>query len=152
MSANDSPTREAADREAIDAVRDAWVAAVAAGNASALADLVTPDYEVWAHATPAFTGPDTVVAMMGAAMSRYAITQQYDPIETIISGDWAFQRGIEQIHGVPRDSGPIQDTQQRALLILHRGVDGRWRYARGMTNGLPATATTSHSDVKSQQG
>ena len=137
MSADESPERGDEDRKAIDAVRAAWVAAVAAGDASALADLVTPDYEVWAHATPALTGPDTVVAMMSAAMSRYAITQRYEPIETIVAGDWAFQRGIEHIRAVPRDGGPAQDAQQRGLLILRRGQDGRWRYARGMTNGLP---------------
>src|SRR4029079_12892263 len=102
MSENDSQGREAADRKAIDGLRDAWVAAVAAGDARALADLVTPDYEVWAHATPAFTGPETVVAMMGAAMTRYAITQRYEPIETVVAGDWAFQRGIEHIRGAPR--------------------------------------------------
>lgn len=139
MDATESPTSADADRRAIDALRDAWVAAVAAGDARALADLVTPDYEVWAHATPAFTGPETVVAMMGAAMSRYAITQRYEPIETVVSGEWAFQRGIEHIHGVPRDGGAPHDAQQRALLILRRGADGRWRYARGMTNGLPAS-------------
>ena len=72
-------------------------------------------------------------------MSRYAITQRYEPIETVVSGEWAFQRGIEHIHGVPRDGGAPHDAQQRALLILRRGADGRWRYARGMTNGLPAS-------------
>ena len=41
-----------ADRVAISALRDAWVAAVAEGDAPALADLVTHDYEVWAHGLP----------------------------------------------------------------------------------------------------
>jgi ketosteroid isomerase-like protein len=37
----------------------------------------------------------------------------------------------------PRDGGPTREMTQRAMLILRRGDDGRWRYARGMTNGLP---------------
>lgn len=125
------------DRAAIDALRDTWVAAVAAGNAHALADLVTPDYEVWAHGAPTLAGPDTVVTTMGAALARFAVAQQYEPIETIITGDWAFQRGIERIRVTPRDGGPSHESAQRALLILRRCDDGRWRYARGMTNGLP---------------
>jgi uncharacterized protein (TIGR02246 family) len=125
------------DRKAIDALRDAWVAAVASGDARPLADLVTADYEVWAHGAPPLRGPETVVAMMGAALARYTVTQEYDPIETVITGDWAFQRGIERIRAVPRDGGPAQENAQRALLVLRRGEDGRWRYARGMTNGLP---------------
>ena len=66
------PNSDQADRLAISALRDAWVAAVARGDARALADLVTDDYEVWAHATPALAGPDVVVTAMSAAMARTA--------------------------------------------------------------------------------
>jgi len=143
MSSSES---DVVDRKAIDALRDAWVAAVESGDARPLADLVTPDYEVWAHATPAFTGPETVVAVMSAALTKYAaVTQRYEPHETIIAGDWAFQRGIEYLRVVPYDGGPAQEMRQRALLILRRGTDGRWRYARGMTNGLPPSSSDANA-------
>jgi uncharacterized protein (TIGR02246 family) len=134
---NPPRTRNTDDQAAIDAVRDSWVAAVATGDAAALADLVTPDYEVWAHGAPAMSGPATVVTAMGAALARYAVTQQFEPIETVVAGNWAFQRGIERMRVEPRDGGPTREMTQRAMLILRRGDDGRWRYARGMTNGLP---------------
>jgi uncharacterized protein (TIGR02246 family) len=134
----DDSASEAADaRREIDALRDAWVAAVRAGNAALLADLVTADYEVWAHGAPAMRGPDVVVAAMGAALARHSVEQAFESVETVVSGDWAFQRGIERIQATPRDGGAPLTATQRALLILHRGPDGRWRYARGMTNGLP---------------
>jgi uncharacterized protein (TIGR02246 family) len=136
MSATDE-----ADRAAIDALRDTWVAVVASGDVRELADLVTPDYEVWTHGAPALTGPHTVVAAMGAVLRQFSVSQSYDPVETVIAGDWAFQRGIERIRVVPKGGGAAQETAQRALLILRRGADGRWRYARGMTNGLPATVS-----------
>ena len=63
-----NPT-DAADRAAIDALRDRWVAVVASGDVRELADLVTPDYEVWTHGAPALTGPHTVVATMGAVLT-----------------------------------------------------------------------------------
>jgi uncharacterized protein (TIGR02246 family) len=132
-----SSPRSNDDRKAIDGLRDAWIDAVAARDASALGSLVTADYEVWTHGAPTLTGPDAVVATIGAALSKYAITQSYDPIETVVTGDWAFQRGIERIRAVPREGGSVQEVTQRGLLVLRRGEDGRWRYARGMTNGLP---------------
>jgi ketosteroid isomerase-like protein len=78
---------------------------------------------------------------MGAVLRQFSVSQSYDPVETVIAGDWAFQRGIERIRVVPKGGGAAQETAQRALLILRRGADGRWRYARGMTNGLPATVS-----------
>ena len=129
------------DRKAIDAVRDAWIAVVATGDASGLADLVTPDYEVWAHGAPTLSGPEMVVATMGAALARFSVTQAYEPAETIVAGDWAIQRGIERLRVEPKGGGPAQEHTQRALVVLHRGADGRWRYARGMTNGLPPAAS-----------
>ena len=130
-----------ADRAAIDALRDRWIAIVASGDVRELADLVTPDYEVWTHGAPALSGPRTVVATMSAVLAKYAVSQSYEPVETVIVGEWAFQRGIERIRVVPKGGGASQETAQRALLILRRGTDGRWRYARGMTNGLPTTAS-----------
>jgi uncharacterized protein (TIGR02246 family) len=128
-----------ADRTAVAAVRDAWVAAVATGDADALRDLLTDDYEVWAHGAAPIRGPEASVTAMRAALLRFRIEQNFEPIETIVTGDWAFERGIESMTVTPIAGGPSQTMEQRALLILRRGADGRWRYARGMTNGLPTT-------------
>ena len=136
----ESPSDASEARREIDALRDAWVAAVRAGNAAALADLVTADYEVWTHGAPAMRGPDVVVAAMGAALARHSVDQAFEAVETVVSGEWAFQRGIERIEATPRDGSAPLTATQRAFLILHRGRDGRWRYARGMTNGLPKDA------------
>ena len=47
----DASSRER-DLSGIAAARSAWVAAVANGDADALADLLTADYEVWANGAP----------------------------------------------------------------------------------------------------
>jgi uncharacterized protein YbjT (DUF2867 family) len=126
------------DHAAVAAVRDAWVAAVARRDPSALRNFLTEDYEVWAHGAPPIVGPDAAVAAMGGALARYAIEQAFESIETVVSGDWAFERGVERMRVTPLAGGLPQEMTQRALLILRRGADGHWRYARGMTNGLPA--------------
>jgi uncharacterized protein (TIGR02246 family) len=126
------------DLAAIAAVRDAWVRAVADGNADGLRDFLADDYEVWAHGAEPIRGPDAAAAAMRAALARFEVAQSFEPIETVVCGDWAFQRGIETMIVTPREGGDPREMSQRALLILRRGPDGKWRYARGMTNGLPA--------------
>lgn len=121
-------------------VRDAWVAAIAARDANMLRPLLTDDYEVWAHGVEPIVGADVAVAAMAAALERNDVEQSFEPIETVISGDWAFERGIESMKVTPRNGGPTREASQRALLILRRGTDGKWRFARGMTNGLPAVS------------
>lgn len=118
-------------------LRDSWVRAVASGNAEALRPLLTEDYEVWPHAHPPLQGVDAAVAAMEAAMQRFRIEQAFEPAETILAGDWAFERGVERMTVTPLAGGPPRTMTQRALLILRRGSDQCWRYARGMTNGLP---------------
>ena len=121
------------------ALHTAWVGAVARGDVSALRELLADDYEVWAHGAPPLRGAEVAARAMGAAAERYAIDQRFEPVETVVAGDWAFQRGIERMRVTPRAGGEPRVQEQRALLILRRGEDGRWRYARGMTNGLPPT-------------
>jgi ketosteroid isomerase-like protein len=117
------------------------MAAIAARDAEALRPLLTDDYEVWANGVEAFVGVDVAVAAMSAALERNRVEQSFEPIETIIAGDWAFERGIERITATPLDGGPTRTAAQRALLILRRGDDGQWRFARGMTNALPISQT-----------
>lgn len=127
----------ASDRSTPAGVRAAWIAAVAANDPDALRPLLTEDYEVWAHATPPLRGIDAAVGAMRAALERYHIEQSFEPVETVIAGDWAFERGMERMTITPIAGGSPQTLTQRALLILRRGSDGNWRYARGFTNGLP---------------
>jgi uncharacterized protein (TIGR02246 family) len=133
-------SEEEAARAAIAALRGSWTDAVAHGNADALASLVTDDYEVWANAAPTLAGPASVVAAMRAALARMRVVQRFEPIELVVSGNWAFERGVESLTVTPIGGGDTRTMSQRATLILHRGDDGKWRYARGMTNALPPDA------------
>jgi uncharacterized protein (TIGR02246 family) len=114
-----------------------WARAIERGDAAALADLVTEDYEVWANGTPALTGRAAVTDAMRGALARYDVAPAFDSLELIVAGDWAFERGIEQMRVAPRTGGDAQTRTQRALLLMRRDEDGRWRYARGMRNAPP---------------
>src|SRR4051812_43418312 len=129
-----------ADRTTPGGVRAAWVAAVAARDPDALRPLLTDDYEVWANGAPALCGVDAAIEAMRGALTRFHIEQTFEPVESAIAGDWAFERGLERMTVTPVGGGPPQTIAQRAFLILRRGADGQWQYARGMTNGLPPAA------------
>jgi uncharacterized protein (TIGR02246 family) len=129
------------DQKSPSDVRAAWIAAITARDAEALRPLLTDDYEIWAHGVAPLIGADVAVAAMAAALERNEIEQSFEPIETVVAGDWAFERGVERMTVTPVDGGPSRSGAQRALLILRRGSDGRWRFARGMTNGLPVVPT-----------
>jgi ketosteroid isomerase-like protein len=129
------------DRAALAAVHAAWVAAIAAiaaSDADALGPLLADDYELWANGAEPLRGRNSAVAAMRGALARYRIAQSFEPIETVIAGDWAFERGLDRMTITPLEGGPSQSLTQRALLVLRRGTDGAWKYARGMTNQLPA--------------
>ena len=61
------------------ALRDAWMAAVASRDVSALGDLLTEDYEVWAHGAPAVCGPTSAAAAMAAALAQFAVERPSNP-------------------------------------------------------------------------
>jgi len=122
------------DQRAIAALRAAWTNAVAARNPDALKDLLTDDYEVWPQGAAPLIGPAAAAAAMRGAVERFDIVQSFEPIETVIAGDWAFERGIERMTLTPREGGDKREIEQRTLLIERKGEDGKWKFARGMTN------------------
>lgn len=132
-----TPSSTPADCSTPANLRAAWIAAIAARDAEALRALLTEDYELWANATAPVAGAGATVAAMHGALERYDIVQRFEPVETVIAGEWAFERGLERLTVTPVAGGPPQTMTQRALLILRRGEDRQWRFARAMTNGLP---------------
>jgi ketosteroid isomerase-like protein len=113
------------------------MAAVAARTPDALRSLLTDDYEVWANAAAPIRGIDAAVAAMAGAIERYHIEQSFEAMETVVAGEWAFERGIERMTVTEPGTGASRTMSQRAFLVLRRDVGGQWRYARGMTNALP---------------
>ena len=110
------------------------MAAVANRDASALRELLTDDYELWANGAPPVNGPDAAVEKMHNAIGRFRIEQSFELRDTIAAADWTFQWGVERITLTPLEGGDATTVVQRTMLLFRRGDDGRWRYARGMTN------------------
>jgi ketosteroid isomerase-like protein len=99
--------------------------------------LLTPDYTLWRPEAPPLT-IDSIRPQLEAAFERYEIEATFERIECFASGNLAIDCGwdVQTVHA--RDGGAARTMRQRVWVILRRGNDGRWRFARGMAQPGPA--------------
>jgi ketosteroid isomerase-like protein len=128
--------RSRADSE-IDQLYNAWGEAFRRKNVDAILGLLTPDYVLWPAGAPAICR-DSLAPRLAATLSAYDVTPSFEREERLVAGDFAFERGwdIQQIR--PCTGGEATIHRQRVFLVLQRGDDGRWRFARGMSQPGPA--------------
>ena len=120
----------------IDRLYEAWSEAFRRRSVEGILDLLTPDYVLW----PAGVAPvtrESLAPRLAAALTAYEVTPSFEREERLVSGDLAFERGwdVQQIR--PRSGGEVKTQRQRVFLVLKRGSDGRWRFARGMSRAGP---------------
>jgi uncharacterized protein (TIGR02246 family) len=125
-------------RHQIQSLFAAWADAVRRADAAAIAGMVTEDAEFWSQGMAPLVGRAMVEAAMTALLGQYELDQQFEVQELVVSSDLAFARGLERNRVVPRSGGEPREVLQRAFSMIRREPDGRWRFARGMTNQPPA--------------
>jgi uncharacterized protein (TIGR02246 family) len=131
-------TESIIEHPAIAELFDHWQAAGRAGDAERLASLVTEDAEFWTPGLLPIRGRDAVRAAFPPVFAQYEVDQEFTCQEFIVSGDWAFARGLEVNRATPRGGGEAIVRRQRAFMVLRRDEeDGQWRFARGMTHLPP---------------
>ena len=120
----------------IDALYLAWGDAFRRQDVNAILDLLTPDYVLWAPDAPPMTR-ESLAPRLAATLGAYEVTPSFEREERLVTGDLAFERGwdVQQIR--PRAGGAMKTHRQRVFLILRRGSDGKWRFARGMSQPGP---------------
>ena len=121
----------------IDELYNAWGEAFQHKNTDAILNLLMPDYVLWPAGAPAIDS-DSVASRLVAAFSAYDITSSFEREERLIFGDFAFERGWDVQQVRPRSGGEVKTQRQRVFLVLQRGADGRWRFARGMSQPGPS--------------
>jgi ketosteroid isomerase-like protein len=123
---------------AIDALYGAWREAIRRQDIDGVLSLLEPDYLLWSPGAAGLT-VDALRPRLAAALTAYEIEPSFEREEQIVVGDWAFERGWDVQIVKPRAGGPGQVRRQRVFLILRRGADGQWRFARGMSQPGPTT-------------
>jgi uncharacterized protein (TIGR02246 family) len=123
--------------QGIEALYSAWREAMRNSDADAVLSLLTPDYVLWSTGAAPMSRDD-LAPRLRAALNAYEITPSFEREEQIVSGDLAFERGWDVQEARPRAGGETRRQRSRVFLVLRRGEDGQWRFARGMTHAGPA--------------
>ncbi len=123
----------------------AWDAATRRSDRAAVLELVTEDCVFLAPGMPPMQGRATLESLL-AGYDRLTLDPLFELRELVISGDWAFAWGRDELTAVARSGGAIRSAAGWAITILHRGADQRWRFARGINTKLERPPASSAGD------
>jgi ketosteroid isomerase-like protein len=71
---------------------------------------------------------------MGRAFEQFKIDEKWEPIETVVDGNLAYQRGTFTVSATPKSGSAARTTHGNFLRIYRRQPDGSWRMTRDMFN------------------
>jgi uncharacterized protein (TIGR02246 family) len=122
------------DRTMIDAVRDRFLGAYNAGDATALATCCSQDAVQLPPNEPAVRGREAIRARYQAQFDHFACQLAVTTEELKITGDLSFAWGFYGIKLTPTDGGsPVQD-KGKYLAIFKRDEDDSWKFSCDMFN------------------
>ena len=116
----------------IDALYAAWSEAYRRRDVDAILALLTRDYVLLRPNAPPMPAAE-LRPLMIAALEKYEVTIAFEREDRVVSGDLAFEWGWDVQIARPRDGGEARTGRQRVAVLLQRGGDGAWRFARGIT-------------------
>ncbi len=108
-----------------------------------LAALTTDGHVMIAPNRPPIVGKAANDAMNGRAFEQFEFDESWSPVETIVSGDLAFQRGTYVSTAKPRAGGEPRTIRGSFLRIYQRQGNGEWRMTRDTFNSEPPADSTS---------
>jgi len=121
-----------ADDAGIDALYAAWSDAYERRDVEAILGLLTPDYVLLRpNASP--IPAEALRPLIVAAFEKFDVSIAFEREDRVVSGDLAFEWGWDVQTARPRAGGEARTGRQRVAVLLRRGADGAWRFARGLT-------------------
>jgi ketosteroid isomerase-like protein len=124
---------DAADRAAIDRIRQAFEAGENAGDAESLRQYLADDAIGMAPNAPPCRGVDACMAALRGWFELFEVDVQYRSEEIVIAGNWAFDRGTAKEILAPKKGGAPFGGEGK-YLWLYRRVGGEWKQARAIWN------------------
>lgn len=128
------PDTTAADLAAVNAVRDAWIAAYNSGNADAVADLYTEDASDNPANEPSAIGRAAIRERIATQFGMGSASATVTATATEVDGDLAYDAGNYTVSITPAGGGEAMTVDGRYVVILRRQSDGSWKLVRGIDN------------------
>ncbi len=124
-----------ADRAAIEAMREAEGAAVAAGDADALTNLHADDIVIMAPNEPIVSGRDAAREWANGFVATVSATiDSYTSDDIVIMGDVAIERYSGHLTLTPKDGGDAVAENIKGFHIYRRQADGSWKMTHDIWN------------------
>ena len=123
---------QAADLAAIAHFNEQYLKAINDGDAAALSRLTDQGHIMLAPNRAPIEGKAANDAANAGAYARFKIEEAWMPLETVVAGDLAYQRGTFTVAATPKDGGATRRTHGNFLRIYRRQADGSWQMTRDM--------------------
>lgn len=140
MGAPSSGEPHARDLAAIAAFNQKYLKAINDGDSAALSELTNTDHLMIAPNRVPVAGKQANTQAMEQAFKQFKIDEQWTPLETVVDGNLAYQRGEFTVVATPKGGGTSRSTHGSFLRIYRRLPDGSWQMTRDMFNSDQAPA------------
>ena len=126
-----------ADAKAIQALVQAWGAAVETGDVAEVMNLYTDDIVRMPADAPTIRGKQAIEEAFRGGFELFSIEVIW-PVEgteeIIVADDWAFHLSEYLEKFTPKAGGETFEERGKIIEILKRQPDGSWRFAREIWN------------------
>lgn len=127
------------DLAAIAAFNAKYLKALNDEDIETLASLTTEDHILISSGRAPTVGKAANDAANARVFKQFDIVETWTPVETVVDGNLAYQRGTFTVEATPRAGGNTTKTSGNFLRIYRRQPNGEWRMTRDMFNSTPAT-------------
>jgi ketosteroid isomerase-like protein len=132
------------DLAQITAFNERYLQSINEEDIATLSNLTTDGHVMLPPNSEPVVGKSANDAMNGGAFKRYDFSETWTPVETVIDGNLAFQRGTFTTIATPKADGDRLEVHGSFMRIYQRQPDGEWRMTRDMFNSsTPLTRTLS---------
>ncbi len=127
----------AADRAAIDRLRDAYQATFTAGDVDGHVDLYAEDARVLRNANSILVGREAIRAAAQEGFSQLESEFHSSSEQVELMGDVAFDQGTFELTQTSVEGGETNVFYGSYVLISRRQSDGSWKISRYIWNNRP---------------
>ena len=137
QASNRKPTIEE-DLAAIAAFNAKYLKAINDEDIETLASLTTEEHILISSGRPPTVGKAANDAANARVFKQFDIVETWTPVETVVDGNLAYQRGTFTVEATPRAGGNTTKSSGNFLRIYKRFPDVGWRMVRDMFNSEQA--------------
>jgi ketosteroid isomerase-like protein len=122
------------DLAAIAAFNERYLKSINDEDIATLSSLTTEGHIMLAPNRPPIVGKAANDEANRRAFEQFDFIETWTPLETVVSGDWAHQRGTFTVLAMPKAGGDHREISGNFLRIYQRQLNGEWRMIRDMFN------------------